>query len=175
MEWRACTTLLVCLPAQASAELPAALFLKPPSLCRTACTRPWCIMSLLVSLCDMTHSYMCHDSFICVTWLIYMCDMTYSFVWHDWFRIFMYKTWLFPYSYVWHDASRIHMWDMTHSAFTCVHDLFLIHMCDMTHSFVWHDSCICVTWFICICHMTHSYVWHDSFICVTWLVPHLHT
>ena len=24
-----------------------------------------------------------HDSFICVTWLIHMCDMTHSYVWHD--------------------------------------------------------------------------------------------
>jgi len=27
-------------------------------------------------VCDMTHSYVGHDSFVCVTWLIYMCDMT---------------------------------------------------------------------------------------------------
>jgi len=26
----------------------------------------------------MTHSYMWHDSFICVTWLIHMCDITHS-------------------------------------------------------------------------------------------------
>jgi len=31
----------------------------------------------------MTHSYVWHDSFICVTWLIHMCDMTHSYVWHD--------------------------------------------------------------------------------------------
>ena len=28
-------------------------------------------------VCDMTHSYVWHDSFICVTWLIHMCDMTH--------------------------------------------------------------------------------------------------
>jgi len=43
--------------------------------------------------CDMTPSYVCHDS------LIHMCDMTYSFVWHDWF---ISMTWL------------MHMCDMTH-------------------------------------------------------------
>jgi len=25
----------------------------------------------------------CYDWFICVTWLIHMCDMTHSYVWHD--------------------------------------------------------------------------------------------
>jgi len=29
---------------------------------------------------DMTHSYVWHDSFICVTWLIHMYDMTHSYV-----------------------------------------------------------------------------------------------
>ena len=27
-------------------------------------------------VCDMTHSYVRHNSFICVTWLTHMCDMT---------------------------------------------------------------------------------------------------
>ena len=59
-------------------------------------------------MCDMTHLYVWHDSFICVTWLIHMCDMTHSCV-----------PWL------------IHMCDMTHScvchdSFQCVtrHDAF---------------------------------------------------
>jgi len=30
----------------------------------------------LIHKCDMTHSFVWHDSFICVTWLIHMCDMT---------------------------------------------------------------------------------------------------
>jgi len=34
-------------------------------------------------LCDMTHSYVRHDSFICATWLILMCDMTHSYERHD--------------------------------------------------------------------------------------------
>jgi hypothetical protein len=48
----------------------------------------------------MTHSYVWHDSFTCVTWLIHMCDM--------------------PYSYMCQDASTcvtglMHMCNMTHS------------------------------------------------------------
>ena len=38
---------------------------------------PW-----LIHMCAMTHSYVCHDSFICVTWLIHMWDMTHWYVWH---------------------------------------------------------------------------------------------
>jgi len=113
----------------------------------------------------MSHSYVWHDSFICVTWLIHM---THSAPCHS-HDSFICATWL------------IHM---THSApchsynlFICV--TWLITMCDMTHPYVWHDSFICVrhdsficaTWLIHMCDMTHSYVWRDSFTCATW---HIH-
>ena len=71
----------------------------------------------LIHMCDMTHSYVQHDSFICVSWLIHMCYMTHSYVWHD---SFIFVTWLMTDSYVWHDS------------FSCV--TWLIHMCDMTRS-----------------------------------------
>ena len=98
---------------------------------------PWIIhmCDMTHYVCEMTHLYVWHDSFICVTWFIHMCDMTHSYVWHDALRM-------------WHDS------------FICV--TWLIHMCDMTHSYVWHDSFICVTRLIHMCDMTHSYVWHDS-------------
>ena len=35
---------------------------------------------LLIHMCDMTYSYVWHDSFMRVTWLIFTCDMTYSCV-----------------------------------------------------------------------------------------------
>ena len=34
----------------------------------------------LIRMCDMTHSYAWHDSFVCVTWLVHMCNMTHSYV-----------------------------------------------------------------------------------------------
>ena len=49
--------------------------------------------------CDMTHSCMWHESFICVTWLIHMRDVTHSCVWHD--------------SFIW-VIGLIHMGDVTH-------------------------------------------------------------
>jgi len=45
--------------------------------------RLWVCCSSSSYVCDTTHSYVWHDSFICVTWLIHMCDMTHSYVWHD--------------------------------------------------------------------------------------------
>jgi len=88
-----------------------------------------------------------NDTCICVAWLNHMCDMTHSYVWHGsfmspsnlWRRVYafdylsIYVTWL------------IHLRDMTHSyvwddSFSCV--TWLIRMCDMTHSYVWHDSTV---------------------------------
>ena len=105
-------------------------------------------------MCDMTHLYVRHDSFICVTWLIHRCGMTHSHVRQD---SFLCVTWLI----------------------ICV--TWLIHMCDMTHSCVWHDSSIrvpwliiCVTWLIHTCAMTHyrydttrPHISHDSSIYLT--------
>ena len=58
-----------------------------------------------INMCDMTHSYVWHDSFLCVTWLIHMwlihmCSIIHSYVQQD---LFMCVTWLIPMS------------DMTHS------------------------------------------------------------
>jgi len=145
-------------------------------------------------MCDMTHSYVCHDAFmyawlklfISVTFLEtqHMHDMSHSYVWHDSFMYVIYVTGL------------IHTWQNS-----CMYVTRLIHTCDMTHSYMWHDSFIHVTWLIhtCditrsmsiaqkkvqqLCDMTYSYVWHDSFTgstcamanayAVTWLVDRKH-
>jgi len=36
----------------------------------------------LISMCDMTHLYVWHDSFTCVTWLTDMCDPTHLHEYH---------------------------------------------------------------------------------------------
>ena len=125
----------------------------------------------LFDMCDMTHSCVRHDSFMCVTGFIHVCDITHQCVWRD---SFMCATWL------------VHASDMTpscgrHDSFICV--TWLLRMCDMTPSYAWHDS---FTWAVSRdssqetngasalhagrCAMTHLRVGHDSFICVTWRI-----
>ena len=116
----------------------------------------------LTHVCDITHSYVRHDSFTmlrnsvtCVTWLIHMRDMTPPYAWHV---SFIWVTWVI------HKCDMAHL-SMRHDSFVCV--TWLIHMRDMTHSYVWHDSSMRVTWLIQMCDMTPSDVWHDLFIFVT--------
>ena len=137
------------------------------------------IVTWLIHMCDMTHSYVWLDSVdnaaaektldICVTLLVPNCDMTHSYVWHD---SFICVTWLSGQcsresTWYMRDTTRAQLW---HDALICV--TWLIHMCDMTHSYVWHDSlnrqqqrkhstcvghysCSIVTWLIHMCDMTH--------------------
>jgi len=99
--------------------------------------------------CDITQSYMRHDSVIRVTWLNDTCDMTQS--------------------YICHDAPHYHILlcaPMTPN--------FTSLTCDNPHSYVWHDSLMCVTWLTRHARWWHptsprECVWHDSIIHVTWL------
>jgi len=122
-------------------------------------------------MCDRTHAYVCHDSFICATWFMYVFDMTHSLTHIHESSIYM------IYVYVRYDHSLTHshihdscissesyrwfmyMFDMTHShshivpgvAFT--DGIWLIHMYEERN-----DSSTCVTWLIHMCDMTHLYV-----------------
>jgi len=103
------------------------------------------------SLCDMTHSYVWHSSFICVT---------LPCVWHD---LFICVTRLnmstqpslcaMIHSYLWHGT------------FTCA--TWHIHMCDMARSHVRHGTFTCATWHIHMCGMTHSCAQHLTCVCDT--------
>ena len=140
-------------------------------------------------MCDWTHSYVWHDSFICVTRLIYTCDTTHSYVWHDsstrvkWL-IHMCDVTL---SYVWHDAfmrviGLVQMCDMTRSYVT-----WLNHMGHLSHSHVWPIASKCtepvsaaikctdLTWLSHVCDITvhicdrpHSCLWLTPCIPVPW-------
>jgi len=148
---------------------------------------------------------------MCVIWLVYMCDLTYSYVWHDTFidwccfyyfiknslvalleALFARYVWQdscicviwlvhvlgVRRSHVGHDSFRsmmwlIHMCDRTclhvcQDSLTCVTKL--VHMCDTTDSYVWQDSWIRVTRLIYVFDETRSYVWHDSFMCVRLII-----
>ena len=98
----------------------------------------------------MTHSYVCHDSFICMTWLIPMCAMTHSCVFHD---SFMCVPWLIP-MYV-----RTHSC-VCHDSFLCAPWLIIIYA--TMYSYVCHESFIWVSWRIHVCQ--------DSFLCAPWLI-----
>jgi len=138
-------------------------------------------LTWLLSICDMSHSYVCRVSCICVMGLIHTCDVTHSYVWCDsficvmWLRSFpnvciisdLCLTWLFS------------ICDMAHS-YECRDS----HMCDVTHSDVWRDSSIFVTWLIHMCDVTHSHicVWLKSFqnmgiisnVCLTYTHTYAH-
>jgi len=91
-----------------------------------------------IHMCDLTHSRMWHDSFICVTRRIHMGDMTPSYVcmWDD---VFIRVTW--PFTWV----------------------MLLIHMCDTTHLYVWRET----LWNVPVTHMDesgHTYEWVMSHI-----------
>jgi len=106
---------------------------------------------------------------ICVTLVIRMCDMTHSYVFRGRLAAFVWSKsttkhtirlfWIYSVEYVWH------------SLFKCV--TWLIHMCfavDLTTKRVMWLCWICVTLILHVCDLTYSCVWLDLFICVTWHV-----
>jgi len=161
------------------------------------------------SMCDMTHLYMItHLYVLYVTWLVRLCDVTHSYVWHAsficviWHACATCVTWLIHvscvwhgvtwlvrkcnmvYSYVWHDSPMTWLLCTWHNSFICpTRDLtrsfwvmWLVHTCGMTHPHVWHDvhewldsSTRDVT-HLCVLHVTRSCVWRDPFVCVAWLI-----
>jgi len=113
----------------------------PPSWWqRCAMTHP-IYVTWRIGICDMTHSYVRHDSFVCAKRLVHTCYITHLYVWHE-------------------SVCDLHDGK-------CV--TWLIHTCDMTHWYVRHDSIMRATCFIGMRQVTQSYVGHNSFICGTWV------
>jgi len=76
----------------------------------------------LICTCDMTHLYMQRDSFVCATWLICVCDVTHLCVRRD---SFVCATWLtctcnVTYLYVRHDLHTGHELNMMCVGYICV-------------------------------------------------------
>jgi len=82
------------------------------------------------SICDMTPSYMRHDSFMYMTWLIHVCDMTPLYMSRD---SFSHTASGFAHAY-----SDLDLQWESHDSFMCV--TWLIHVCDMTHLYLWRHS-----------------------------------
>ena len=68
----------------------AALRVKPIFICAHVV---FIRVTWLIHICDMTHSYVWHDSFICVTWLIHVCDVTHSYHMCAWSHAQMLLCW----------------------------------------------------------------------------------
>jgi len=103
----------------------------------------------------MPHSYVWHDSFICVTWLIHMCDMTHSYVWHD---SFICVTWTEYMYYI----TQLYMW-----CEPCFSWVVLLSEGVLAIS-LWCHPFILVTWRIDVWDMTQIYIWHvflQSYCC----------
>jgi len=83
----------------------------------------------------MTHSYVWHDSFICVTWLIHMCDVTHSYVWHDSFTYVTYAkwpTWLgrsHPRPWLGPRDTQDWYWEGVKARFVCILAVYILYMC----------------------------------------------
>jgi len=139
----------------------------------------------------MTHSEVCHDSFICVS--VYECtrrtpreplqfSMTQSYVCHDSFVCVPRPTHVRHNSSIpvpWHDLMRLYVlidhsqstWTVAilNYSFICVP--WLIHMCSMTHSHVsLYESTSQNPREPLEFSVMRSYVCHDSFIFVPWLI-----
>ena len=137
---------------------------------------------------DMAHSF--------VTWLIYTCDVTHSYMWHDSCihilrcrrgrRAFMTHSFLWGI-HIWHvaitcDVTHAHV---LHYSFICV--TVLIHRCDLPHAYTYHKIARTEvhSWLMHLHDVfirerrihscgTHAHVLHESLICVMWLI-HTHT
>jgi len=114
------------------------------------------LQGLCVYACGMTHVYVWHDSFKCVSvWPLYVSCAFMCMIW--------------PITFVTHP---IHMCEcVTVSRALCV------YVCCMTHVHAWHDSFICVSVAslrvlrVDGCDVTLFYVWHDLIIHVSvWLL-----
>jgi len=89
----------------------------------------WCLhyycASWLIHICDMTHSYVWHDTFIRVARFVHMCALTHSYVWHD------------PFICV---TCLIHMWDVTQSHHTSLRYAWVMSHTSMSHVTLMDES-----------------------------------
>jgi len=138
-------------------------------------------LCIFIRVCDMTHSCVWHDSFVCVTWLIHVCvtqlihvcNMNhFSFVGytssvcclcirkrscHTHVSLCPKETCLgHKDTCVWHDLVICVTWLIHLCLFMCV--LWHVHVCDMTHSSL----------LIHVCVVTRSCVWHVRWLCTAW-------
>jgi len=117
-----------------------------------------CFVTWPLPTCDMTHSYVWLDSFICVPWVIHMCVKAHSYVFHA----TQGSTSIWNAAVRWHDSSYTWLHHFICVSWLCICLTWLMHLCDKTHACVWHDSCMCVTRLMHVCDMKHACVWLET-------------
>jgi len=119
-------------------------------------------------MCVTSHSCVLHHSHAwlvcatCAAWSMHVCYTAFMFITSHSFildRIHIYSIALMlhridvaSHSLVWHSifGGKKRNWNW---------------LCFLA-PFVWHDSCMSLTWTICMCTMNHLCVCHESFICM---------
>jgi len=152
---------------------------------------PWLIHMCVVQhigkahrLCAVstTHSYVCHDSSMCVchigkanrplcAWRIHMCVLQHIGKTHQQLcAVSMTRSRVCRYSF-------ICVWYSTSAKRTdhCVRPLFSSRTRGLARCGMTRDAFAFVSWLIHMCHMLFinkgaRKVWHDSFVCVPWLI-----
>jgi len=128
----------------------------------------WLILlwALLFVLLPATPMYVWCDLFICGTWLVHMCDMTHSYVGHDSINLWSIRIWHMTHSFAEYDLFVCgtwlnYTWDIFHSDFgydPIMRATWLIHMWDITHSYkrlYWGAMPVTsLTWLIHMCNLT---------------------
>jgi len=112
-------------------------------------------VSWLIRLCDMTHSYVCHDSSVCMPW--------------RWRRRWGAHKCVCTCSYARHDSC---VCVTTHSCVrqrvtqTYSHDSF-IYVCHDSFIYVCHDSFLRVWESVCVfvCERVFVYLWEREYLC----------
>jgi len=108
---------------------------------------PW-----LIRMCAMTHSCVCHDSFICVPW--HTCECVVAHTWHtcEWVSFTLTSlihTAHSPYS------KKLVVRHMSHGFITTLWDMDLINKeCDMWVTC--HTVYLSQWWEACLIHMSHD-------------------
>jgi len=115
--------------------------LSPPTASGYVCPVTWPIFIL---------PYVCRNSFLFVKSLNHTCDMTHSYVWHDSF------IWVSTPALRSPRTASGYVCPVTWRSFLCVTSV--LHMYRRTHSYAWHASFICVTCPIPMCDISLSYV-----------------
>jgi len=158
------------------------------------CVCVWGGCRYVVPMCDITHSYVWHDTFrvwddssrVCVGGGRYVVAENAVRLREDDFVSFVHAIWVCRDSFV-YVMLFIRLCDLIRSCvspdtFTCVtwliqfliwliywFDTGLVHLCGLTPSFVWSDSSICVVWRIDLCDTWLIRLCHPTHLCV-WLI-----